>query len=65
MQSVNPLKEVVHLAPLLVALCVLHDLVLGLRGEELTHTGHGEHNLLQATVLANNLLIRTCTKVKI
>ena len=27
-QSVNPLKEVVHLAPLFVALCVLHDLVL-------------------------------------
>ena len=64
MQSINPLKEVVHLAPLLVALCVLHDLVLGLWGEELAHTGYREHYLLQATVLANNLLIRTCAKVK-
>ena len=64
MQPVHSLKEVVHLAPLFIALCVLHDLVLGLRGEELTHTGHGEHNLLQATVLANNLLIGICTKVK-
>jgi hypothetical protein len=36
---------------------VLHDLVLVLRGEELAHTGHREHYLLQAAIFAHNLLV--------
>ena len=56
MQSVNPLEEVINLAPLLITLRVLHHLLLGLWWEELTHAGHGEHNLLKAPVLMHNLL---------
>ena len=56
MESVHSLEEVVNLATLFVALRVLHHLVLGLRGEELAHTWHWEHYLLQAAVLTYNLL---------
>ena len=58
MEAIDLLEEVVHLAALLIAFCLLHHLVLRLLCEKMTHSGNGEHNLLKTSVFAYNLDIK-------